>query len=56
VKGSTPPWSRLAASVPLSRLTAQARRGAFAPPPNANDRLVGLDSILPFTDEEWKPS
>jgi hypothetical protein len=27
-----------------------------APVPTADGQLVGLDSILPFTDEEWKPS
>ena len=27
-----------------------------APIPTADDQLVGLDSILPFTDEDWKLS
>jgi hypothetical protein len=27
-----------------------------APIPTADDQLVGLDSILPFTDEAWKHS
>jgi hypothetical protein len=27
-----------------------------APIPTADDQLVGLDSVLPFTDADWKHS